>query len=622
MNDRARLDLFQPLPDAGRLALLQRAAQAWSAWLPGWAEELAAVAAGTPGWLPPGRARFAVGAEAPVAERVTARLFGDTPGQTTVRDALRDAWLLCAAATLDATLAQGLLRSQGVAALHPALLAPVLGLPLPALLAAWADNPLRALGLWTPHDAQAPLALQAMQVPVDVALAVWELQPQAAAPSWAPPHEAALARLSQALRSALPLVGLWVDAGHASAAPETLAPRTRRIAAGSELPRELGRCLLADALPIVETTEDDTAPLRIPAAWPAPLLVRAQRANVALHAGARPLLVHRAAALPLAQRAGLWAQALDLPATPDAAAWAQRLAQQLPLDASACQRAATDARLAATLAGHAPGEAELLAAARHRAALRVQGTVDLREARATLADVVLGETAQGQLDRALRLFAAQPESGLRLLLSGPPGTGKTLAAEALAAHLGRDLLTVDAGRVLSKWLGETERNLERAFQAAETARALLFIDEADALFARRTEVKDAHDRYANAETAYLLQRLERYTGVLVLASNARGSIDAAFTRRFDAVVPFDEPDEAARVRLWTLHLGTRATTPLPRAEAIALLARWYPLTGAQVRSACRGAAAEAGDGLAPLLGAIAREFHKAGRAYPGRPALS
>ncbi|HEY8880343.1 MAG TPA: ATP-binding protein, partial [Roseateles sp.] len=257
---------------------------------------------------------------------------------------------------------------------------------------------------------------------------------------------------------------------------------------------------------------------------------------------------------------------------------------------------------------------------RQRAALGVQGAVDLRRPRAQLADVVLLDAAAQALARALRLHAADPGHGLRLLLAGPPGTGKTLAAEALAHELQRDLLVVDAGRVWSKWLGETERNLETAFEAAEASGALLFIDEADALFARRTEIKDAHDRYANAGTAFLLQRLERFTGVLVLASNARGSLDPAFTRRFDAVIPFDEPDEAARALLWARHLDAARSAPLAPPEACALLARWYPLTGAQIRAAARAAPAEAGPGgLDAVLNAIAREFHKLGRAFPGRP---
>jgi SpoVK/Ycf46/Vps4 family AAA+-type ATPase len=268
----------------------------------------------------------------------------------------------------------------------------------------------------------------------------------------------------------------------------------------------------------------------------------------------------------------------------------------------------------------------------------VRGTVDLRPAAASFDDLVVSDEVRDALRRAQRHALTAPAlidahdlarpgaaSGraLRLLFAGPPGTGKTLGAEALAAALARDLLVVDAGRVLSKWLGESERNLERAFAAAEAARALLFIDEADALFARRTEVRDAHDRYANAATAFLLQRMESFDGVVVLASNARGQLDPAFTRRLDAVIEFAEPDEAARSALWARYLPAQfATAPLAREAACALLARWYPLTGAQIRAATLSAAVESACGVGSfdaVLAAVAREFHKVGRAFPGVP---
>ncbi len=719
MNDRAHGPWLAPprgaaegipaegCPAAQDLALLQAAAAAWAPWLPGWAEELAAQAAGAPGWLPPGRGQPAAGgahpagagaAEAPEGrnsaecpegpERPKVPEGPDSPesregetggapqalGAAAAADpawrvlkqlatlqalpasawaVLHGVWRLCAAVSLCPTLATGLRQHTGQAALTPALLAPALGWPLHRLLPLLAHNPLRELGLLQPADTGAPLALQGLQVPDAVALRLWGLLPPPASnpahPAPAAPPDAALAALAAALHSRVPLLALWVDPHGRGPSPESLVPRSRRVAAGPGLAAALGLCLLDDVLPLVIAPDDTAAEseetgntgipanteagsaagaLTLPAAYPGPVLVLARRANIALAPGARALLVHHVQPLAPAAQARAWARALALPDQPPARAWAQQLARVLPLPPAACAQAATDARLAAALAGRAPGHHELMAAARHRAALAVQGAVDLRPPRATLAQLVLAAPAQAALQHALRLFEHRPEAGLRLLLAGPPGTGKTLAAEAIAHTLQRDLLVVDAGRVLSRWLGETERRLEQAFQAAETAHALLFIDEADALFARRTEVKDAHDRYANAETAYLLQRLERFHGVLVLASNARGSIDSAFTRRFDAVLNFDEPDEAVRALLWAQMLGNWPTTPLPRAEAVALLARWYPMTGAQIRSACRGAPAEAAaperpaaPGLAPLLQAIAREFHKAGRAFPGLPTL-
>lgn len=592
----ARADHLHPLPDAGLLALLQKAAAAWR--LAAWADSLAAQAAGQAGWLPPARPRFAVGAPVPLAERVAARLQ--------LPDWLRDAWRLAAACALDAELAEALQQRHGVAGIRAGDVAALFAQPLSQVLAVWARHPLRALQLWQPHDANAPLALQAMQVAPEVALRVWGLlEPE-------PPVREA-SPLAELLRSRSAAVVL-----HVGATAPALAERSlRRLPADAELPRQLGLCLLDDLIPLIALAPE-AAPLTLGPDYPGPLLVWSRKPNAALELGTRSLYVQHAEPEAPATRSRHWQAALRLDA--QALPWLRQLANALPLSELACHAVADDARLAALLEQRPADEALLRRCARQRAALAVQGAVDLRRPQTRLDEVVLPDAAEQALSRALRLHAADPARGLRLLLAGPPGTGKTLCAEALAHALQRDLLLVDAGRVWSKWLGETERNLEAAFEAAEQSGALLFIDEADALFARRTEVKDAHDRYANAGTAFLLQRLERFSGVLVLASNARGSLDPAFTRRFDAVIAFDEPDEPARVRLWGQHLDAARSAPLAVAEASALLAHWYPLTGAQIRSASRAALAEAGaSGLDAVLHAIAREFHKLGRAFPGRP---
>jgi len=439
-----------------------------------------------------------------------------------------------------------------------------------------------------------------------VALRLWGLvEPEAPAREATP--------LAELLRSHSPTVVL-----HVGATPPLIDESSlRRLQADAELPRRLGLCLLDDRLPLI-TLAPDAAPLVLGPDYPGPLLVWSRKPNAALEPGARTLFVQHAEPEADAARCRHWQAALQVDAM--ALPWLRHLAASLPLGAEACRAVADDARLAALVEKRPADEALLRRCARQRAALGVQGAVDLRRPSARMADVVLLDAAEQALARALRLHAADPGSGLRLLLAGPPGTGKTLAAEALAHELQRDLLVVDAGRVWSKWLGETERNLETAFDAAERSGALLFIDEADTLFARRTEVKDAHDRYANAGTAFLLQRLERFTGVLVLASNARGSLDPAFTRRFDAVIAFEEPDEPARAQLWARHLDATRSAPLSISDASALLARWYPLTGAQIRAASRAALAEEGPGgLDAVLHAIAREFHKLSRAFPGRP---
>ena len=158
------------------------------------------------------------------------------------------------------------------------------------------------------------------------------------------------------------------------------------------------------------------------------------------------------------------------------------------------------------------------------------------------------------------------------LFSGPSGTGKTLAAEIVAGDLGLDLFKLDLSAVVSKYIGETEKNLEEVFDAAGAGNVVLFFDEADALFGKRSEVKDARDRYANIEVSYLLQRLEAYDGLVVLATNFERNIDDAFLRRIHARVEFPLPDEAERKAIWDANLpadgaARRRRHRLPRRRA-------------------------------------------------------
>ena len=147
--------------------------------------------------------------------------------------------------------------------------------------------------------------------------------------------------------------------------------------------------------------------------------------------------------------------------------------------------------------------------------------------------------------------------GITALFAGPSGTGKTLAAEVIAGELGLDLYAIDLAMVVDKYIGETEKNLDRLFAEAERVNGVLFFDEADALFGKRSEVHDARDRYANVEIAYLLQRMEAFDGIAILATNLRANLDDAFARRLDAVVDFPVPDRSARLALWERHLGDR-----------------------------------------------------------------
>ena len=170
-------------------------------------------------------------------------------------------------------------------------------------------------------------------------------------------------------------------------------------------------------------------------------------------------------------------------------------------------------------------------------------------------------------------------TGVTALFAGDSGTGKTMAAEVIAGDLGLDLYTVNLATVVDKYIGETEKNLERIFTEASRVSAVLLFDEADAIFGKRSEVRDAHDRYANIESAYLLQRMETFDGLAVLATNLRANLDDAFTRRLDMVVDFPLPDEAARLALWQRCLAP----PVPAQDDLDLdfYARSFALAGRQ-----------------------------------------
>ena len=210
--------------------------------------------------------------------------------------------------------------------------------------------------------------------------------------------------------------------------------------------------------------------------------------------------------------------------------------------------------------------------------------------------------------------------GVRILLAGPSGTGKTLSAEVLAKELGVDLLIVDIARVVSKWIGETEKNLEQAFVCAESTRSVLLFDEADALFGKRTEVADAHDRYANLETAYLLTRLERFEGLAIMSTNLRSNIDSAFTRRMEYIVEYDEPGREERQKIWECHIPRHA--PVAADVNLAELATVFPVVGGAIRNAAvaaafRAAAEDSEISRVHLFQALKREYEKQGKSFPG-----
>jgi SpoVK/Ycf46/Vps4 family AAA+-type ATPase len=206
--------------------------------------------------------------------------------------------------------------------------------------------------------------------------------------------------------------------------------------------------------------------------------------------------------------------------------------------------------------------------------------------------------------------------GLCVLFAGPSGTGKTMSADIIAGELGLDLYKIDLSNVVSKYIGETEKNLSRIFDEAETSNAILFFDEADALFGKRSEVKDSHDRYANIETGYLLQRMEEHEGIVILASNFRKNMDDAFIRRLHFTVEFPFPNEEDRLRIW--ENVWPETAPRDPGLDLAFLARRFQVTGGNIRNIALSAAFLAADddsvvSMRHLVRATQREYQKMGK---------
>jgi len=249
----------------------------------------------------------------------------------------------------------------------------------------------------------------------------------------------------------------------------------------------------------------------------------------------------------------------------------------------------------------APSLDELLQACRLQSNRKLASLATHIEPRYTFADIVLPAEKLRQLKEICKAveyrsvvydewgFDAKLSlgKGISLLFSGPSGTGKTMAAEIIAKELGLDLYKIDLSTVVSKYIGETEKNLSRIFFEAETSNAILFFDEADALFGKRSEVRDAHDRYANIEINYLLQRIEEYSGVVILASNLRKNMDEAFVRRIHATVEFPFPRFEDRLLIW--RNVWPASTPRENLD-LDFMARRFELTGGNIRNIALAAA--------------------------------
>ncbi|MDA3642869.1 ATP-binding protein [Saccharopolyspora indica] len=325
------------------------------------------------------------------------------------------------------------------------------------------------------------------------------------------------------------------------------------------------------------------------------------------------------------ERAREWRQALAVPESAFTAALAayQLDPEQIRRAASvASQLAALDAR-PVELADVQAGVRAQNGAGLERLARRITPAVGWD-------DLVLPEPTRHQLtelslrarhrDRVLGDWAMRPGGGrgrgVIALFAGESGTGKTMSAEVVAADLGVDLYVIDLSTVVDKYVGETEKNLERVFTEAARINGVLLFDEADAIFGKRSAVKDAHDRYANVESAYLLQRMESFNGIAILTTNLRANLDEAFTRRLDVIADFPVPDAAQREALWDRCLGKA----LPRASDLDLVscAQRFELAGGSIRSCATTAAylaAASGKpvGTAELITAIRQEYTKLGR---------
>jgi SpoVK/Ycf46/Vps4 family AAA+-type ATPase len=339
--------------------------------------------------------------------------------------------------------------------------------------------------------------------------------------------------------------------------------------------------------------------------------------------GSRTALVVEVPLPSLAERRETWRVLTD--------AVVDDVAAKFRLSVTQIADAAEVARLAAAAAGATiPSAAELDLGARQASSTQLAELAARLEPAFGWDDLVVAEHPR-QVLRSISAYLRHRDlvlsewgyehtvartQGLKVLFAGESGTGKTMAGQVLARELGLDLFRIDLATVVSKYIGETEKNLDRIFGAAEGSNAILFFDEADALFGKRSEVRDSHDRYANIEVAYLLQKMEAYPGAVILATNFRQNMDDAFLRRLDVVVDFPFPERGDREQIWRLVLPDSA--PVADDIDVPFLAERFKLSGGGIRNCSLTAAFLAADehseiGMEHLIRAVALEYGKLGR---------
>ena len=467
-------------------------------------------------------------------------------------------------------------------------------------------------------------------------------------------------QLARALRAGQRLIyvreaGIGIGPSVAAAALSTtdrpvLGVDLARLAAGRD-PKDAVAVIGREALlrgagvvagPVEALTERAAEALRLLADLPLPVAIVGTVTWDPSWTDSVPLVID-APTLSPSERIALWSTELDgltamshINGSPAAAASARQ-----PLDTSAIPvhfvlgpgqvaRAVRAATAAAMLGTGALTAEDLRRGARAQNAAGLERLARRVEPAVGWNDIVLPEAARSQLhdlasrarnrDQVLIEWKMRKGGGrgrgVTALFGGDSGTGKTMSAEVIAGELGLDLYTVNLATVVDKYVGETEKNLERIFAEAGGVNAVLLFDEADAIFGKRSEVRDAHDRYANIESAYLLQRMETFDGLAILATNLRSNIDDAFTRRLDMIIDFPAPDETSRLAIWQQCLKP----PAPSAPGLDLefCARAFTLSGGNIRSAATTAAyLAAGNngsiGMPELISAIQQEYRKLGR---------